>query len=89
MPYPSTYHLGIPFMKTQTTLLALKRQNFKDKFKIIKSGFKYKKDRERAETFMIRVNKPSLNDQYDGGNTKLVAQFINIGTTPKPREGVL
>ena len=24
-----------------------------------------------------------------GGNTKLVAQFINIGTTPRPREGVL
>jgi hypothetical protein len=25
----------------------------------------------------------------NGGNTKLVAQFINIGTTPRPREGVL
>ena len=61
----------ILLMKTQTTLLALKRQNFKDKFKIIKSGFKYKKDRERAEAFMIRVHKPSLNDQYDHKAFKL------------------
>ena len=40
-----------------------KFQNFKDK--IIKSGFRYKNDREKAEAFLIRVNKPSLNDQWD------------------------
>jgi hypothetical protein len=38
-----------------------KFQNFKDKFKIIKSGFRYKNDREKAEAFLIIVNKPYLN----------------------------
>ena len=42
-----------------------KFSNFKDKFKIIKKGFRYKKDRKIAEAYFIRVKKPSLNDQWD------------------------
>ena len=64
----------ILLMKTQTTLLALKRQNLK----ISKTGLKSlrvvsntKKARERAKVFLIRVNKPSLNDQYDHKAFKL------------------
>ena len=42
-----------------------KFSNFKDKFKIIKKGFRFKKDRKIAEAYFIRVKKPSLNDQWD------------------------
>jgi hypothetical protein len=54
-----------------TGLQKTKFQNFKDKFKIIKSGFRYKNDREKAEAFLIRVNKPSPNDQWDHKAFKL------------------
>ena len=57
--------------KNFTSPQKAKFANFKDKFKIIKSGFRYKNDRERAEAFMIRVNRPSLNDQYDHKAFKL------------------
>ena len=42
-----------------------KFSNFKDKFKIIKKGFRFKKDRKIAEAYFIRVKKPSLDDQWD------------------------
>jgi hypothetical protein len=48
-----------------------KFSNFKDKFKIIKKGFRYKKDRKIAEAYFIRVKKPSLNDQWDHKAFKL------------------
>ena len=37
----------------------------KHEWKIIKSGFGYKKDREKSKAFMIWVHRPSLNDHYD------------------------
>jgi hypothetical protein len=42
-----------------------KFQNFKDKFGIFKSRFRYKNDCEKAEAFLIRVDKQSLYDQWD------------------------
>ena len=48
-----------------------KFSNFEDKFKIIKKGFRYKKNRKIAEAYFIRVNKPSLNDQWDHKAFKL------------------
>ena len=48
-----------------------KFENFKNKFKIIKKGFRFKKDRERTEAFMIRTKLPSINDQFDHKAFKL------------------
>ena len=48
-----------------------KFQNFKDKFEIFKSSFRYKNDCEKAEAFLIRVNNPSLNDPWDHKSFKL------------------
>ena len=48
-----------------TSPLKAKLSNFKDKFKIIKKGFGYYKDRERAEVIFIRTCQPSINDQFD------------------------
>jgi hypothetical protein len=38
---------------------------FKNRFKIVGKGFMHKKDRERNEAFLIRTQKPSMNDQFD------------------------
>ena len=48
--------------KTTTIIQVPAKLNFKDKFKIIKKGFRFYKDRERAEAFMIRTRQPSIND---------------------------
>jgi hypothetical protein len=39
--------------------------------KSLKAGFRHKKDRERNEVFLIRTQKPSLNDQFDHKAFKL------------------
>ena len=49
----------------------VKIDNFENKFKIIKKGFRFKKDRERTEAFMIRTKLPSINDQFDHKAFKL------------------
>ena len=54
-----------------TSPLKAKLSNFKDKFKIIKKGFRYYKERERAEAFFIRTRQPSINDQFDHKAFKL------------------
>ena len=48
-----------------------KFSNYKNRFKIIKKGFRYKKNRKIAEAYFIRVQKPSLNDQWDHKAFKL------------------
>ena len=38
---------------------------FKDRFKIIGTGFKSDYDREKTEAYLIRTKMPKINDQYD------------------------
>jgi hypothetical protein len=54
-----------------TSPLKAKLSNFKDKFKIIKKGFGYYKDRKRAEAFFIRTRQASINAQFDHKAFKL------------------
>ena len=46
-------------------------QFFKKHFKIIRKGFKSRKELIRTEAFYIRVKKPDLNDQKDHNFFKL------------------
>ena len=44
---------------------------FQNRFKIIGRGFRSTKDREKTEAFLIRTQRPSLNDQIDSKAFKL------------------
>ena len=44
---------------------------FQNRFKIIGRGFRNTKDREKTEAFLIRTQRPSLNDQIDQKAFKL------------------
>ena len=58
-------------LQNSTSPAKAKFEFFKNRFKIVGKGFRHKKDRERNEAFLIRTQKPSLNDQFDHKAFKL------------------